>query len=145
MTHLTRWSPARDFLTLREAMDRLFEESFVTPRRGEAQTEWRLPVTAYSTDNEIVVTAMVPGLKPDQVQITVEGDSLYLRGEYKPAIENVDYIFQELPAGRFNRTLQLNVPVDTAKAEATFDNGLLTLTLPKAEMVRPRQIQVKAK
>lgn len=146
MTTITRWSPARDFMTLREAMDRLFEESFISPRRGEQpQMEWRLPINAYATDNEIVVTAMVPGLKPEEVQVTVEGDTLYLRGEYKQPIENVDYIFQELPTGRFSRTLQLNVPVDTGKADASFDNGLLTLTLPKAELVRPRQIPVKAK
>jgi HSP20 family protein len=146
MNNISRWDPAREFVTLREAMNRLFEDSFVgsTPTRDGQATEMRLPIEAYATDHEIVVRAAVPGLKPEDVEITVEGDTLTIRGEFPRPLENVNYIFAERPWGRFNRTLQLNVPVEADKAEAVFDNGLLTLTLPKAEAVRPKVIPVKA-
>jgi HSP20 family protein len=151
MNAMSRWEPARDFVTLREAMDRLFEDSFVGAQRnggsgnGQHTPELRLPIEAYATENEIVVRAAVPGLKPENVEITIEGDTLTLRGEFPRPLENVSYIFAERPWGRFSRTLQLNVPVQPDKAEATFENGLLTLALPKAEAVRPKTIQIKAK
>jgi HSP20 family protein len=149
MNAINRWDPAREFVSLREAMNRLFEDSFVggtTGRGGNGQsTEMRLPIEAYSTDQEIVVRAAVPGLKPDDVEITVEGETLTIRGEFPRPMENVNYVFFERPWGRFSRTLQLNVPVEAERAEASFENGMLTLTLPKAEAVRPRVIPVKAK
>ena len=148
MNAINRWDPAREFMTLREAMNRLFEESFVGSQaqgRDAQYTELRLPIEAYSTDHEIVVRAAVPGLKPEEVEITIEGDTLTLRGEFPRPMDNVNYLFYERPYGRFARTLQLNVPIEAEKAEATFENGLLTLTLPKAEAVRPKQIPIKAK
>lgn len=147
MNNITRWDPAREFVTLREAMNRLFEDSFVGPyaqRDGQA-AELRLPIEAYVTDHEIVVRAAVPGLKPEEVEITMEGETLTLRGEFPRPLENVNYLFTERPWGRFSRTLQLNIPVQADKAEAVFENGLLTLTLPKAEAVRPKLIPIKAK
>jgi HSP20 family protein len=148
MNNINRWDPAREFVTLREAMNRLFEDSFVgsqqygQQRDGNA-AELRLPIEAYATDHEIVVRAAVPGLKPEEVEITIEGDTLTLRGEFPRPIENVNYLIAERGWGRFSRTLQLNVPVDADKAEAVFENGLLTLTLPKAEAVRPKVIPIK--
>jgi HSP20 family protein len=148
MDNIARWDPAREFMTLREAMNRLFEDSFVGgygQQRDGGGAELRLPVEAYATDREIVVRAAVPGLKPEDVEITIEGDTLSLRGEFPRPIENVSYFMSERAWGRFGRTLQLNVPVEADKAEAVFENGLLTLTLPKAEAVRPKVIPIKAK
>jgi HSP20 family protein len=148
MTNMTRWEPGREFVTLREAMNRLFEDSFVggaAAAQRDGQRELRLPIEAYSTDAEIIVRAAVPGLKPDDVEITIEGDTVTIRGEFPQPMENVNYIFYERPWGRFSRTLQLNVPVDADKAEAAFENGMLTLTLPKAEAVRPKVIPIKAR
>jgi len=147
MDNIIRWAPEREYLTLREAMNRLFEESFVgAAQPGNGHTaEMRLPIEAYASDHEIVVRAAVPGLKPEDVEITVEGDTLTLRGELPQPVAKVNYILAERPWGRFSRTLQLNVPVQADKAEAVFENGLLTLTLPKVEAVRPKVIPVKAK
>jgi HSP20 family protein len=130
-------------------MDHLFEDSWVRPVRTgwEAREEaraWRLPVDVYSTEEEIVIQAAVPGLAPEDVDITIEGDTLTIQGEVPAALENVNYLFQERPTGKFIRVLSLNIPVDADKSEATFANGLLTLTIPKAEAIRPRQIKVKA-
>lgn len=149
MNNISRWDPTREYVTLREAMNRLFEDSFVGDAAqrngGGGEAEMRLPIEAYTTDHEIVVRAAVPGLKPEEVEITMEGDALTLRGEFPRPLGNVNYIFAERPWGRFSRTLQLNVPIDADKAEAVFENGLLTLTLPKAEAVRPKVIPVKAR
>lgn len=147
MDMLTRWDPFREAITLREAMDRLFEDTFVPARRREAAEEhvYRLPLDAYVTPDEIVVLASMPGVKPEDVEITIEGDTLTIKGERPAPLENVDYVMRERPYGKFQRTLNINIPVDADKAEAKYENGLLTLTIPKAEAVRPKTIQVVSK
>jgi HSP20 family protein len=145
-----RWNPLREAMSLREAMDRLYEDSFIRPARGwwgQGTTDqpFRLPLDVYTTPEEIVITTSLPGLTSDEVQISIEGDSLSIRGELRPPLENVEYLFQERPYGAFARTLTLNVPVQADKAEAVVENGVLTLTLPKAEETKPKQIKVKAK
>lgn len=144
---LTRWDPFREAVTLREAMDRLFEDSFVPSRRQNGATErvWRLPLDAYVTPEEIIVVANVPGVKPENVEITIEGDTLTIRGERPAPLENVDYVMQERPFGKFQRTLNINIPVDADKAEARYENGMLTLMIPKAEAVKPKTINVVSK
>ena len=141
------WDPMTDLVTMQQAMDRLFDDAY--GRRGFG---WRrsesvdlLPVDVYSTANELVVKASVPGLKPEDVEITIEGETLTIKGERKGVIENVDYHIQERGSGAFGRTLTLNVPVQAEQAEAVFENGELTLTIPKAEEIRPKVIQVKSK
>ena len=144
-----RWSPWRDMVTLREAMDHLLEESYVRPRQGwqerPQEGAFRLPLDVYTTPEEIVIVASLPGLTPDEVDISLDGDNLTIRGELRPPLENVEYLFQERGYGAFSRTLTLNVPVEADKAEAVFENGLLTLTLPKAEETKPKSIRVKRK
>jgi HSP20 family protein len=145
--YVTRWDPFREAVTLREAMDRLFEDSFVPAGRRESAAEptFRLPLDAYVTQNEIVVTANVPGVKPEDVEITLEGDTLTIKGERPGPIENVDYVMRERPFGKFQRTLNINIPVDADKAEARYEHGLLTLVIPKAEAVKPKTIAVVTK
>ena len=146
---VVRWNPWRESVTLREAMDQLFEESFVRPRRrqdeGLQEQLYRLPLDVYTTPEEIVVVASLPGLTPDEVDIAIEGDTLTIRGELRSPLENVEYLFQERGYGAVSRTLTLNVPVEANKAEAIFENGVLTLTLPKAEETKPKVIKVKSK
>jgi HSP20 family protein len=143
---LSRWEPFKDLMTLREAMDRLFEDSFV--RTGtrwvtpSGESRCNLAIDAYVTDNDLVISAAVPGIDPKDVEITLEGDTLTLKGEVKGPLENVDYIVQERPYGKFMRTLRLNIPVQGDKAEATFDKGVLTLVIPKQEEIKPRTIKV---
>jgi len=144
---ITRWDPFRDAVTLREAMDRLLEDSWVPARRRpeEGRRQYRLPLDAYVTPEDIVITANMPGIKPEDVEITLEGDTLTIKGERPAPIENVEYLMQERPYGTFHRTLSINVPVNSDKAEAHFEDGLLTLVIPKAESVKPRTIQVVSK
>lgn len=143
---MTRFSSLRDTPSLREAMDRLLEESLVRSepaRRGSVDDPYRLPIDVYRTAEEIVVVASLPGLLPEEVDITLEGDTLTIRGELRPPLENVEYIFQERPYGCFSRSLTLNVPIDAENIDAIFENGVLTLTIPKSREVKPKPIKIK--
>ncbi len=146
---LTRWDPFRDMVKLSDVMDRLVEESVVRPRRRYAgdggQRMLHLPVDAYATDEEVVVYALLPGVLPEDVNITIEDDTLTISGQIPAPAENVDWIVQESAYGLFRRTLTLNVPVDVDAAEAEFENGRLILHLPKAEEAKPKQIKVQAR
>lgn len=148
MAIVRRWNPVRDFVSLREAMDRVLEDRYVryngwVDDNGDRAA--RLPIDVYTTEDEIVVVTSVPGLKPEDVEITIEGDMLRIRGEIPPAIENVDYAFAERFHGAFSRSLKLNIPIDVDDVEATFEDGLLVLRLPKAEEVKPKVIKVELK
>jgi len=132
-------------ITMRRAMDRMLDEVFARGSETRGTDAWLLPMDAYITDEAIVIRADVPGLKPDEIDVVLEGDTLTIRGEIKR--EDTDkrkYVLLERPTGRFERTLNINTPIDHDKVEASFKDGVLTLTLPKAEAVKPRQITVKS-
>jgi HSP20 family protein len=143
MSTLIRWNPVRELLTLREAMDQAFN---ALPFRSMDPfgRPTPLPIDAYMTDEALVLIADVPGLKPEDLSVTLEGDTVTIRGEIKPAAEKGSYLLRERLFGRFERTLTVNTPIEPNNVEATFENGVLTLTLPRAAEVRPRQITVKA-
>jgi HSP20 family protein len=103
----------------------------------------RLPLDVYTTEDSIVVKASLPGLEPGDVEIVLEKDVLTIQGVLKPKREDVRYLLQERPYGCvFGRALRLNVPVDADAAEATFEDGVLVLVLPKIEDVRPKVIKI---
>ena len=139
MRTLTRYHP------MHEAMNQMVRRSaYGWSNQDGGECTMCLPIDAYSTDNEIIVTAALAGVTPENVEITVEGDSLTIKGEIPEAIENVNYELKERYHGPFSRTLRLNTTIDVENIEANFDGGVLTLTLPKSEEVRPKQIMVTA-
>ena len=149
MANITRFDPLGETVSLRSAMDRLFEDSFVNP------LSWRTingadaispAVDVHETADEIVVTAALPGMKADDVEITMTGQQLTLRGEFKAddEIERDQYLYRERRFGSFSRSIALPVRVQGDRADATFTDGILTLRIPKAEEVKPRQIRVNA-
>jgi HSP20 family protein len=145
---MMRWEPFKEMMTLRNAMDRLFEDSFVRPSRLWPELErGELPVDVYQTTNDVVVKATIPGVKPEEVDISITGDTLTIKAEHKEEkeVKQEDYFYKERRYGTFNRTIPIPVQVKAEKAEAAYENGVLTLTLPKAEEVKPKQIKVKAK
>jgi HSP20 family protein len=148
MANITRFDPFGEMVTLRQAMDRLFEDSFVSPLtlRGYNGEAPALALDVHQTADEIVVTAALPGIKPEDVDITITGQTLSIRGELKAdeEVERDQYLYRERRFGSFQRQLQLPVRVQGEATTATFENGVLTLSIPKAEDVKPRQIQVKA-
>ena len=145
MSNLTRWEPAREMMTLREAMDRLFDDAYTHP--FSMRDGWSVPVVdMYQTDDEIVVKASLPGIKADEVQINITGDVLTLKGEVRHEEEKNDkaWHIREQRWGSFQRSVALPTNVVSDKAQAEFENGILTITLPKAEEVKPKTITVKA-
>ncbi|HIE16643.1 MAG TPA: Hsp20/alpha crystallin family protein [Dehalococcoidia bacterium] len=148
MKSMIRWEPFREMVSLREAMDKLFEDSFVRPwRLWPTITGGGLPLDMYQTANEVVVKAALPGVKPEDVDISITGDTLTIKAEHKEEQEakEEDYFYKECHYGACSRSVTIPVQVKADKAEAVFENGILTLTLPKAEEIRPKQIKVKAK
>lgn len=104
-----------------------------------------LPVDVWATPEVFQVNAYLPGINPEDVEITFEGDELTIRGQLPAAPEGAEFLKRELYHGGFFRRLSFNVPVDADGIEAHFHNGLLTLTVPKAEAVKPKQIKIQTK
>ncbi len=147
MHNIIRWDPFRG-LPLSRAMDRLMEEAFVAPwRMWDSASGYLMPLDVYTTDNAIIVQAAVPGIKPEDVEITVEGRTVTIRAESKAADEKKErnYLLKEHRQGAFSRSIELAIPIQSDKAEATFEDGLLKLNIPKAEEIKPKVIKVKAK
>ena len=149
MANITRFDPVGEMISLRSAMDRLFEDSFVSPltwrtiSNGDSVTP---AIDVHQTEDEIVVTAALPGMKAEDVEITMTGQSLTLRGELKAdeEVKREQYLYRERRYGAFSRSVQLPVRVQGDKADASFSDGVLTLRIPKAEEVKPRQISINA-
>ncbi|MCA1569105.1 MAG: Hsp20/alpha crystallin family protein [Chloroflexi bacterium] len=146
MANITRFDPVNEMVSLRSAMDRLFEDSFVSPMSWRTLSGGPIspPVDVHETPDEIVVTAALPGIKADDVEITVTGQVLTLRGEFRAdeEIGRDQYLYRERKFGSFSRTVQLPVRVNGEAAAATFTDGVLSLRIPKAEEVKPRQIRI---
>ena len=149
MSSLIRWQPFNDLISLRDAMDRLFEESFIRP---SSQLPGPLGVgdvalDIYETQDDVVVKTTVPGVKSEDLDITIAGDTLSIRGETKieEEVKLESYIRQERRYGAFSRSVELPSGLDTDNAEATFENGVLTLRVPKLEEVKPKTVRVEAK
>jgi len=146
MSNLIRWEPAREMMSLRDAMDRLFDDAFTRPL--SLRENWSVPaVDMYQTDNEVVVKAALPGIKADEVQINVTGELLTLKGEVRHEEEKEEkaWHIREQRYGSFERAIALPTDVVADKAKADFEDGILTITLPKAEEVKPKTITIKTK
>jgi HSP20 family protein len=152
---ITRWDPFGDLVSLREAMNNLLEESFVRGPGSEAGATGRggpagLAVDVRETPEAFTVTASVPGLKPEDVEISVLGDTLRIGGqrrEEQDAQTQGDgnrWIIRERRFGAFERTIRLPTTVRSGDADAEFKDGVLTVTLPKADEARPRSIPIRA-
>ena len=143
MTNLVRWDPFSD---LRTTMDRLFDENFSRPWRLTQGQDYEssFPVEVSQTDDAIDVKAALPGMRAEDVEISINNDVLNIKSQHREETEDKkrEYYRREIRYGAFHRALSLPVSVDAEKAEARFDNGILTLHMPKAEAVRPKQIKV---
>ena len=142
---LIRYQP---FTELRRAMDTLFDDRFFAPYRLFALDMPEMaPIDMYHTDSDVVVKAALPGVKPEDVDISITDGTLTIKGETKTEEkeEQKDYLHREHRYSAFHRSVALPGRLDTDKAEASFENGILTLTIPKSEEVKPKQIKVTAK
>jgi len=142
MNTIVRWNPMRELADMSRLMDRTFENYW-----GTRASDWNVPaLDVFEKDDKIFVKAELPGFTPEQVDIRVEGDVLHLKGqrttETQQDEEGGRYHLQERSISNFTRSIQFPVAVDGNKAEAEFENGVLTLTLPKDEKVLPKRINI---
>jgi len=135
----------RDFMSLHEAMDRLFNES-VVPSQGADNGSLALPVNIREEKDGYVITAALPGVRPEDVQIEATSNTITISGETSDEqdVNEGDYVRRERRFGRFFRMLELPIEVNAEGAEASFDNGVLTLRVPKSEATKPKQVPVKS-
>jgi len=146
MTYLIRRDPFREMLTLRSAMDRLFDNAFFTsPFESEGFTA-ELPLDVAETDSEFVVKASLPGFNPDDIDISLDNKTLTIKGEYKAEEEKdeLHYHLHERHYGSFARSITLPIEVKFDAIEAKYEAGVLTLKLPKTEEVKPKRINIKS-
>ena len=147
MTIVRRPSPFGELMTLRSAMDRLFEDSFVRRPLGPFNGfdgGTTLPLDVTRTADELLVEAALPGIRPEDVEITVEDGTLSIRGEYREEQKSGEgeSLVQEIRRGSVARSVTLPTGLEADKATATFEHGVLTLRIPKAEATKPRQIRI---
>jgi HSP20 family protein len=145
MTLMRRRSPFGELMSLRQAMDRLFDEDTFRPIAWSGAFEGPgLPLDVTTDADSLLIEANLPGIKPDDVEITVENGTLTISGKTaeERKAEEGSYLIQEIRRGTFSRSVTLPNGLEPDKAEATFENGVLRLRIPKAEQVKPRQIKI---
>src|SRR3972149_2657128 len=145
MANLTRWEPFRELMEMRRGWDRVFDDNFFRPL-GSGNGHSAPLVDLYQTADEVHVKAAMPGVKPEDVQIQVNGDLLTIKAEVKQEEERDDatYHVRERRYQSYARFLSLPTPVKADKAQAEVSDGILHVTLPKAEEAKPKVITVKA-
>ncbi|MHB1001676.1 MAG: Hsp20/alpha crystallin family protein [Armatimonadota bacterium] len=142
---IARWDPFRDLESLQEDVNKLFQERFVKPRRETASARVWAPVVDVIEDNEqIIVKAELPGMRKEDIDIELAGDTLVIKGERK--LENDEkkdnYVRVERAYGQFQRSFTIGVPVKSDQVKANYKDGILEIIIPKSEEVKPKKVEV---
>lgn len=145
MRSLIPHDPFGEMMSLRDTMDRLFDQGFLRPFWWPVARGGGVAIDVYETREAVVVKATVPGVKPEDIDVSIEGNVLALKGEFKEEkeVKKENYVRQERWTGRFTRTVEIPSSVDADKAQAVFESGVLTLTLPKREEVKAKTIKIQ--
>ena len=143
---IVRWEPFRDLLASQREFDRLFREAFA-PAFGEGEVStrtWAPVVDIFENGDSLVLKAELPGINPDDVEIRVEDNTLYLKGErkFEKEVKEQNYHRVERSYGTFTRSFSLPNSVDADKVGANYKDGVLTLTMPKKEEAKPKTIKI---
>ncbi len=143
---IIRWDPFRDMITLREKMNRLFEDMFTTRTddKEASASAWAPSVDIYETENELVMTAEVPGLSEKDVEIKIEDNTLTLKGErkFEKQTKEENYHRIERSYGSFYRAFTLPSSIDADKIHAEHENGILKIMMPKRPELKPRTVKI---
>ena len=136
----------REMAAWRNAMDRLFDEMLETSGYSERASAWALPLDVAESEDAFILKASLPGINPDDLDITLTDNVLTIKGEIKEEkeTEEAQWHLRERRFGMFQRSITLPTPVDANNIDATYQDGVLTLTVPKAEEIKPKKIAVKA-
>lgn len=147
MNTMIRWNPFGEMARMRNEIDRLFEDAFNAPvGKWERNAVWGFPLDVTENDATFTVKAAVPGMNPDDLDITLSDNVLTIKGETRSekTREDEKVHLQERRFGSFMRSISLPTPVEPDNVAATYENGVLTLNIPKAEAVKPKRIAIKA-
>ncbi len=146
MTLIRRPSPFTDLVSLRDTMERLFDERRFRPTwLGNGEREAAPALDLYTTPEAIVAKMALPGMKPEDVDVTIGDDLVTISGSLKEEKETTEagYVHKELSHGSFSRSFSIPTAIKSEAATASFKDGLLTLTLPKTEEVKPKHVKVE--
>jgi len=141
------WDPFRDVSTMREDMERLFDSMLSRYPRERVQAVWAPSIDVEETNDAMIIRVELPGMKREDIKVTVAEDTVTISGERKYENDRKDRTFHrvERAYGSFQRAIALPVSVQGDKAEASYRAGVLELTLPKAERVKAREITIESK
>ena len=143
MANITRYNPFSEAVSLREAMDRLFEDSVISPRFGSAFSTRGVAANLYETPEGFTLQVPMPGVKPSDVEINVQQDTVTLKWQTKfAAPEGATVHFSGFQSGEYQQSFTFPAPINADRAEASYQNGILSLTPPKAEHAKVRTIKV---
>jgi HSP20 family protein len=143
---LTLWEPFRELVTMRDDMDRLFDTFF--GRQPQAMDEfWRPAIDIEENNGNLMVRAEIPGMNKDDIKVSVKEDLLKISGERKHENETKEKTFHRIERsyGKFERIIRLPSEVDADKVKASYKDGVLNVTLPKPESMKPKRIDVEIK
>ncbi|MFO7664350.1 MAG: Hsp20/alpha crystallin family protein [Chloroflexota bacterium] len=151
MTKIVRWNPMREAVDLYNEFDRMFESQANRSRWGlpmrtnDVVGSWSLALDVAENGDFFTVKASLPGMTPEDLNVTLEDNVLTIQGELREdeTIEEESYHIRERRYGSFSRSLRFPVPVNANNIEAAYENGILTLSVPKAEEVKPKRIEIK--
>lgn len=147
MTLVRRPTPLSDLVSFQDVMDRLFDERFFRPMwMADRERQAAPALDLYTTPEAVIAKVALPGVKPEDVDVTIGDDVVTISGTFKEEKETSDagYVHKELSQGTFSRSFTLPTAIKADAAKAEFGNGLLTLTLPKSEEVKPTHVKVEA-
>lgn len=138
--------PFKEALTLHDAMNELFAQSFVRPGLlGNSSQAWAVPIDVFETEQGYQVRALLPGIQPEDIDLTVQQNTLSIKGEFHPSVkegQQVTWLMQEIGPGTFERTLTFPKPINTEKLETSYEYGVLTIFIPLTESSRPKRINI---
>jgi len=141
---ITRWDPFRELEALRENVNRLFQETMGRPvRESSSPRSWSPAVDVLEDENKIVVRAELPGLKREDINVEISGDTLTLKGERK-LDDDEHYVRVERTYGPFERSFTIGVPIKSDELKANYKDGILEVIIPKAEEIKPKKIEIVA-
>ena len=146
MTLIRRPTPLADLVSFGDVMERLFDEQFLRPMwLGNVERQTAPALDLYTTPEAVIARVALPGVKPEDVDVTVGDDVVTISGAFKEEKETSEagYVHKELSQGKFSRSFSLPTAIKADAAKAEFANGLLTLTLPKTEEVKPTHVKVQ--
>lgn len=143
MKTIVRWNPVREMMAWQNALEQAFEDNTLAAR-PEARS-WTLALDAAETEDNYILKASIPGVNPDDLEITLEDNVLTIKGETKmdETVKEADFHLRERRYGTFARSLSFPLPVNADAVEAAYEHGVLTLTVPKAESVKPKRIAIR--